>query len=87
MTAGSFEDSVTRYCRKRAGGAAMTALPASVCSADQSLQVSSGSAMLPLRTATLTAVSAGASACQRSAPHLLTILASSTSETIVPRTA
>ena len=46
----------------------MTDLSASVCSADQSLQASSGSAVLPLRTATLTAVSAGASASSAAHP-------------------
>src|SRR5438105_589715 len=75
---------VMRYWRKRAVGAAITACCGSVCSADQSLQVSSGSWTLPLRTATITFVPVGLSAFQRSEPHLLMILASSTSEITVP---
>src|SRR5438552_8270810 len=76
--------SVMRYWRKRAVGALMTACWGSACSVDQSLQVSSGSWTLPLRTATVTFVPAGLSAFQRSEPHLLMILASSTSEITVP---
>src|SRR5437660_11628153 len=75
---------VTRYCRNRAGGAVTIACRGLVCSSDQSLQVSSGSATLPLRTAMLNAVPSGVSPLQRSAPHLLLILASSTSELLLP---
>ena len=75
---------VTRYWRKRAVGAGMAAWAASVCSADQLLQVSSGSGVLPLRMETLTVVPAGVAACQRSEPHLLISLASSASERSVP---
>src|SRR5262249_7236415 len=80
-------ENVTRYWRYRAAGAWMPAVWPSVSSADQSLQVSSGSATLPLGTATVTFVPSGESADQRSEPHLLTILASSTSEVRVPLSA
>src|SRR4051812_9145221 len=82
--AGSSVDRVMRYCTKRPAGASVCALSPSACSIDQSLQVSSGSATLPERTATLTRVPSGASDFQRSEPHLLTIFASCTSEVIVP---
>src|SRR5207253_10706987 len=81
---GSWVVCITRYWRKRAVGAAITACSGSVCSADQLLQVSSGSEVLPLRTATVTLVAAAVSAFQRREPHLLISLASSTSETMVP---
>src|SRR5579864_7366456 len=81
-------ESVTRNCRKRAGGAAAAvAVRGSVCSVDQSDQVSSGSATLPPRTATLIFVPAGMSARHEIAPQWLTSLASIASPRTMPELA
>src|SRR5436309_1727049 len=73
--------SVTRYWKYRAMGAAALAAAGSVISGDQELQVSSGSATLPERVATL---ALAAAVFQVIAPQRAGILASSTSEITVP---
>src|SRR6266851_2791247 len=75
---------VIRYCRKRAVGDVTEAWSELVSSGDQSLQVSSGSETFPVRVEIVAVVPCGASAFQRSAPHLLMILASSDSDMTVP---
>src|SRR5258708_3130753 len=75
---------VIRYCKKRAVGDLTEAWVGLDSSSDHSLQVSSGSETFPVRVDSLTVVPSGASAFQPRAPHLLMILASSTSEITVP---
>src|SRR5205085_833047 len=65
-------------------GQAILAASPSVCSSDQSLQVSSGVGTLPLRKAMPTPVPAGVLPRQVAAPHLLISLASSTSDVTLP---
>ena len=64
-------ESLTRYWTNRPGGDSARADAGSVCSADQSDQVSSGSPTLPVRTCTVTEVPAGRSARHVSAPKRL----------------
>src|SRR5713101_2871460 len=84
VTVGFDVSKVTRYCKKRDVGDLTEAWVELVSSADHSLQVSSGSETFPVRVDNLTVVPSGASAFQPRAPHLLMILASSTSEMTVP---
>ena len=84
---GSVVASLTRYWTNRPGGEATLAAAGSVCSGDQSDQVSSGSPTFPVRAWTATDVPGGCSARQLSAPNRLTSLVSWTSETRRPAVA
>ena len=71
MTAGLRVVSVARYWTNRPGGTIGQGVVGSVCSLDQSDQVSSGSATLPVRTWSATDVPVGRSARQDRAPKRL----------------
>src|SRR5258708_1701666 len=75
------EDITTRYCRKRPPGLA-TVWP--LVTADQSDQLPSGVAVLPLRVCTVRVVPAGTVAVQLAAPQVASRVASKTAEVKMP---
>ena len=81
----SLPTSVAFTCRKRARSLAIGSPEPRTWGGDQSDQVESGLAVLPLRVCTSTWPPAGALASQRICPHAETVSVSLTFETKLPR--